>query len=106
MCKWLLLILSLAHVACATAKPLYDPTRPPQAQQLLAAASDKQQVQLKLQQIINRGGSYIALIDGRSVKVGERLGEYLVQSIESRQVVLEKSDRTQVTLTLFSNMKK
>lgn len=106
MCKWLLLIVGLFSSSLTAAEPrLYDPTRPPLAQQQLSA-DPEQQIQLKLQQIITRGEQHIALIDGRRVKVGQRLGEYLIQSIEARHVVLEKADRTQVTLTLFSKMKK
>ena len=106
MCKWLLLFVGLLSLSLSAAEPrLYDPTRPPLAQQQLAG-SQEQQIQLKLQQIISRGGQHIALIDGRRVKAGQRLGEYLIHSIESRRVVLEKADRTQVTLTLFSKMKK
>ena len=67
---------------------------------------NKKQLELKLQQIISRGGQHAALIDGRRVETGHKLGEYLIQSIGSRHVVLEKSDGSQVTLTLFSKMTK
>lgn len=83
---------------------LIDPTRPPISQ---AGAVNKEgkPLELKLQQILTRGGIHYALIDGHQVNVGQTLGEYTVLSIKSRQVVLEKTDRSQVTLTLFRRLK-
>ncbi len=99
------LILLMSGWAQAVESGLSDPTRP-LSSPVAVSLSGQEKVQLKLQQIIERGEQRYALIDGHLVQLNQQLGDYRIRRIEANQVVMEKSDRSLVTLYLFSALKK
>ena len=54
----------------------------------------------KLQGIVCAATGAWAIVDGRTVLVGDRLGEYRVKAISQRNVTLEKADGSQKKLGL------
>ena len=85
----------------ASAQAVQDPTRPPT--QMLrpaanAAATDAPQLQSIL---VGRaaGGRRLAVIDGKTVRVGDQVGNARVLGISQAQVVLQRGTRREV-LTL------
>jgi MSHA biogenesis protein MshK len=73
----------------ASAQPLLDPTRPPAARPLEPRASGPAPA-TRLQSILVSSGRSIAVIDGRPVGVGERIGDATVVSIEPQEVTLQR----------------
>lgn len=87
---WLLTTtgLGLSLVSVAAAEVLFDPTRPPR-QELPAPVTKAEQQELpRLQGVFSRGGRYSALLDGRSVRVGDQIAQYEVVAIHPDRVEL------------------
>ncbi|MBW8189436.1 hypothetical protein K0504_00185 [Neiella marina] len=82
---------------------LVDPTRPANYQRS-ASANDGFSA-LKLQQVVASSTRKFAVIDGQKVTAGQQVGEYKIIDIQPKHVVLQQSDGSQVTLTLFTNIK-
>ncbi len=98
-----------AGAALAQSAPVSDPTRPPAA--LIApvrtpdgvVAAPVVRAEPRLQSVLvslRPGGRRIAVIDGKMVRVGQRVGDAVVVSIGAREVVLRRAGRNQ-TLKLF-----
>lgn len=99
---------------CATAPawaqaPVSDPTRPPAsliapvrtADGMIAAPAVRQEPRLQSVLVSLRpGGRRVAVIDGKMVREGQRVGDAVVVSIRAREVVLRRAGRTQ-TIKLF-----
>jgi MSHA biogenesis protein MshK len=92
---WLLLAVSAPRLAAAE-PALADPTQPPGLVQPAAAAPARAGVaaelapawpQLQSVQVSAQGGSS-ALIDGRVVRIGERVGEMTLVAIDADGILL------------------
>lgn len=108
----LLLCLALAGAAaaCANAAPLPDPTRPPAA--LLAGsvsvsagagAAQALPAAPQLQSILiapHAGGRHVVVIDGQTLRPGDKFRGAVLASVSATQVVLQHGSKRQV-LTLF-----
>lgn len=90
----LFLILALTATALAQGEPP-DPTRPPTPAEVAAwfgsGAEQQQQAPFRLQSILLAPKRRIAIIDGQRLRVGERLGNAEVRTIEPGRVVLERA---------------
>jgi hypothetical protein len=95
----LLLLLAAAETGAAPPAGLVDPTRPPGAAPARAAASARapagspaaelrQPPQLQAVQLA-RGGASTALVDGRLLRVGDRLGDAKVVGIDLQGLQLQ-----------------
>ncbi len=77
----------------AVAQALSDPTRPPAAP---AASPDEglnetAKGALRLQSVLISPGRRVAVIDGRLVQLGERIGDATLVAISESQVVLQRA---------------
>lgn len=73
-------VLSLAAVVAAQAgNPLADPTRPASATDPVAAAPESGEV--RVQAIVIRGDSRVAVVDGRVVRAGDRIANVLIEEV-------------------------
>lgn len=104
-----LLLAGMALLACgaaARAQDVADPTRPPAL--LSAPAANRGQPgsaagEPQLQSILvslRPGGRRVAVIDGKTLRQGERIGGAVVERIGATEVVLRKGNQKQV-LKLF-----
>lgn len=85
------------------AQALVDPTRPPDAAPVLGSAVSAGTARPQLQSVLisNRpGGRRLAVIDGRSVRAGDKVGGAVVVSIGEASVVLRRG-KTLETLRLY-----
>ncbi|MCX8003700.1 MAG: MSHA biogenesis protein MshK [Burkholderiaceae bacterium] len=95
------LVAALAVAGAAAAEPLVDPTRPPAGYGAAAAAAPATPAPPRLTMIV-RGPDdrYRAVIDGRSVRVGDVVGGARVDRITDHAVVLAR-DGARTTLELL-----
>ncbi|MYM26122.1 MSHA biogenesis protein MshK [Duganella sp. FT135W] len=98
------LLLLAGAVAAARAQTLADPTQPPpesrllpQSQSDLPAMPRGPQLQSVL---IGSHGREVAVIDGQTVRKGEKFNGAVLMEVRKNQVVLQKGRDKQV-LTLF-----
>jgi hypothetical protein len=87
--RLIMLLAALVAVgATAHAQPLADPTRPPAQEpaQLRQAEPARQ----RLQSVLISAGRSIAVIDGRPVALGGRVGDATVVSIDPSEVTLQR----------------
>jgi MSHA biogenesis protein MshK len=104
----LLCALALAMLTgMAQAQGLIDPTRPPAAISApvanAGAAPLLARAEPQLQSILvslRPGGRRIAVIDGKIVRQGQRVGDAVLVAIGSTEVVLRRAGKTE-TLKLF-----
>lgn len=103
LCCVLPMALGGMHQA-ATAQALTDPTRPPNitAETVGSAASDGAAI---LQSILISSQRREAIINGKTVRVGDKVGNARVASITETDVVLRDGKNSQV-LKLFPNIEK
>lgn len=100
-------VLASALLALATgvfAQALADPTRPPDAAPVLGSAASGGAARPQLQSVLisnQPGGRRLAVIDGRSVRAGDKVGGAVVVSIGEASVVLRRG-KTLETLRLTS----
>jgi hypothetical protein len=85
-----LIVLAAASVfaGAALAQPLADPTRPPtespaELRQSAVGSS-------RLQSVLISSRRSVAVIDGRAVQLGERVGDATLVSIEPSEVTLQR----------------
>jgi MSHA biogenesis protein MshK len=73
----------LCALACGGAaqagNPLVDPTRPATATDVPAEASEAGGV--RVQAVVIRGGSRVAVVDGRVVRAGDRIANVLIEEV-------------------------
>jgi MSHA biogenesis protein MshK len=103
-------VLALCALAgVAQAQAVVDPTRPPAAMtapQLppgAVALPRAERAQPQLQSILvslRPGGRRVAVIDGKTVRQGQRVGDAQVLTINATDVVLRRGSQT-MTLKLF-----
>jgi MSHA biogenesis protein MshK len=102
---WLCLLSALPLAAWAQGPVQGDPTRPPAVLTAPApgAALRAPEAGLQLQSILvskRAGGRRIAVIDGKMVHEGQRIGSALVETIRPTEVVVRRGAARQ-TLKLF-----
>jgi MSHA biogenesis protein MshK len=82
----------------ALAQPLADPTRPPAAGTGELRRSDPAPA-TRLQSVLISSRRSVAVIDGRAVRVGERVGDATLVAIDPSEVTLERgAARERLTL--------
>jgi MSHA biogenesis protein MshK len=86
-----LIALSLLFAAstsqAALAQPLRDPTRPPSA---TALQETNEAAPSRLQSVLISPTRKIAVIDGRTVRLGERVGDATLVAIAPSEVTLQR----------------
>lgn len=95
--RLILLVASSLLAASALAQQFADPTRPPTR----GAAAPRQSVAApsRLQSVLISPSRSVAIIDGRSVRLGERVGDAILVSVEPSQVTLQRgAERQRLTL--------
>ncbi|MCV3288639.1 MSHA biogenesis protein MshK [Aeromonas media] len=100
MAKWLTLLCCLLG-PLAQAEVLQDPTAP-LAGSGAAANPSKDAGLPRLQSVILGNGPALAVLNGQSYRVGQRIDGFLLVGISADAVVLEKAGKRQ-TLTLFGS---
>lgn len=90
-----LIFLPLSH---AVAQEV-DPTRPLFGES--QASSNKVTQAIELQSIINNGQQLTVVINGRLLKVGDKIEQYQLKKINKNSVVLSSTDK-HLELSLFS----
>lgn len=100
MAKWLTLLCCLLG-PLAQAEVLQDPTAP-LAGSSAAASPSKGAGLPRLQSVILGNGPALAVLNGQSYRVGQRIDGFLLVGISADAVVLEKAGKRQ-TLTLFGS---
>jgi MSHA biogenesis protein MshK len=98
----LALSCNVVVVLAAHAQALRDPTRPPD---FSAAAPEVEATVSALQSVLISPGRRVAVISGRTVAVGDQVGNAKVISIREGEVVLREGGETR-TLKLFPNIEK
>ena len=94
------LALSLAAPLAAVAADLPDPTRPAQAAIVVSPAPEPGAVGYSVSAIKIGDGMRLAIVNGGTVRVGDRLGAARVAGIETDGVVLETDER-ELKIPLF-----
>jgi MSHA biogenesis protein MshK len=102
MAQRLMLVLALATASGAFAQVLQDPTRPPSAS---PSVQDTKSESSRLQSVLISPGRKLAVIDGRTVTLGERVGDARVVAIAPAQVILQRGAEYQ-TLKLHPGIEK
>lgn len=93
MCALAALLAGSSASQAALAQALRDPMRPPAAAEGGAvAAAGEAPVAARLQSVLISPARRVAVIDGRVVRVGERVGDATVVAISESQVVLQRAD--------------
>ncbi len=100
-----LMILLLLRVGACLAEELADPTKPWSPSGQMGKAEKKGEQEPVLQSIMISRNRRAAIIDGRTVTVGEKVGDAVLEKIGEGQVVL-KSGGSLKTLRLFPDMEK
>jgi MSHA biogenesis protein MshK len=99
----MLLAASLLALAPAAAQPLADPTRPPGEGAAQAQPGDS--AGGRLQSVLISSRRSVAVIDGRTVALGERVGDATLVSIAPAEVVLQRGAERR-TLKLHAGLEK
>ncbi|WP_312437422.1 MSHA biogenesis protein MshK [Janthinobacterium sp.] len=98
----LALLAAVLLTATAGAQSLADPTRPPDAP--LAGSGSGAIVTRAAPQLqsvlVSSSGRRVAVIDGRTVRVGDKLGEFIVAGIADTSVTLRRG-KTIETIRLY-----
>ncbi|MGK5014797.1 MSHA biogenesis protein MshK [Janthinobacterium sp. 75] len=93
----------LALAPWAFGQGLVDPTRPPDAAPVEGSAVSARAARPQLQSVLishQPGGRRLAVIDGRSVRAGDKVGGAVVVSIDEASVALRRG-KTLETLRLY-----
>lgn len=102
----LLLVASASRAAAAEpgGQALGDPMRPPETS---ASPSNEARgdASARLQSVLISRSRSVAVIDGRSVRLGERIGDATVTAISPSQVTLQRGAERQ-TLKLYPGTEK
>lgn len=98
------LVMSLYFPAMSNAQ-LEDPMRPPAYQQLPASVTASSENLWALSSILISPDRRVAVINGQTVHVGDRLGESVVTRIEPSSVKLKSKGR-EITVSLLPKIVK
>ncbi|MDF2393314.1 MULTISPECIES: SctD/MshK family protein [Aeromonas] len=102
MVRWLTLLCCLLG-SVAKAEVLQDPTEPLEGVNSQAGAVESQSAGLpKLQSVVLGNGPALAVLNGKSYRIGQQVEGYRLVAISADAVVLEKGGKRQ-SLTLFAS---
>lgn len=87
-----LLLAGWSAGSAALAQPLADPMRPPAAAATSSEPGEATKSAAQLQSILISPRRRVAVIDGRVVRLGERVGDATVVAISDSEVVLQRAD--------------
>jgi len=97
--RLIVLAVAAALAGTALAQPLADPTRPPAQGPSELHSAPSGVAPSRLQSVLISAGRSVAVIDGRPVRLGERVGDATLVSIEPSEVTLERgAARERLTL--------
>lgn len=103
----IVLALTTALLVATAGAQQRDPTRPPSAAEVAAWFGDASETDrrspYRLQSILLAPDRRIAIIDGRRLRTGDRLGEAEVAAIEPGRVILHQAGDT-IELTLDTHL--
>jgi MSHA biogenesis protein MshK len=102
MAKRLIALGLVFAASSAGAQTLADPTRPPTAS---TAPDEGVAASSRLQSILISSGRSVAVIDGRAVRIGERVGDAIVVAIAPSEVTLQRRNARE-TLKLHPGIDK
>lgn len=98
-----LFVASLGAPAFALGQALADPTRPPNVTG--SDASEAEPPANQLQSLLIAQGRKVAIVNGETVRVGDKVGDALVKNISEAGVVLQYSDHSE-TLKLLGDVRR
>lgn len=103
LCLWLVLLMPLS---AAFAEGFSDPTRPPASLGIVepGTKTSKESGPI-LQSVLISKGRKVAVINGQTVRLGDKFGKARLVSISETEVVL-KSGKDVQTLKLFPDVEK
>lgn len=87
--RLILFAASTLVLGAALAQPLADPTRPP-GEGRAAMRPSEPAAATRLQSVLISSARSVAVIDGRAVQLGERVGDATVVAIEPGEVILRR----------------
>ncbi|MDP8566647.1 hypothetical protein [Methylophilus aquaticus] len=88
-------------MASAFSEILNDPTRPPESIiKMLPEAMSEQDTTLTLSAVKVDGKRSFAIINGKLVRLGEKLDNYTLVAVNGKQAVLVNKERNKLKLTL------
>lgn len=91
----------IAPMASAFSEILNDPTRPPESIiKMLPEAMSEQDATPTLSAVKVDGKRSFAIINGKLVRLGEKLDNYTLVAVNSKQAVLVSKDHHKLKLTL------
>jgi hypothetical protein len=85
-------LTAVAASVVAGAQTLTDPTRPMSAP--AAAEARTESSKLQLEAVLNRSGSYVAIVSGKLVHSGDRFGNITIQDISAAGVRYSQDGKT------------
>lgn len=91
----------IALLALSAHLPAADPTQPPRQPQSATPRAQPALEPLRLQAILRSGGGARAVINGKTLRVGERVDGARLLAIDSRSVRVKRQGR-RITLHLLS----
>jgi MSHA biogenesis protein MshK len=86
-----LLLIAVSAATSAYSQTLSDPTRPPSFSESGRDGEPRASVGPVLQSVIVSGGRKLALIDGKTYTVGDKVGEAKLVAISGSEVTLRES---------------
>lgn len=87
--------LALCAAFSANASALRDPTQPPMAPS--AASTTAAIAPLRVEAIFRHGSQFTAIVDGKLVRAGDRVGAAVIQEITSDAVRYTRGGRSEIT---------
>lgn len=103
--RLIVMLASTLVLGAALAQPLADPTRPP-----AAGAADPAQGETaapaRLQSVLISPHRSVAVIDGRAIGLGERVGGATLVSIAPAEVILQRGAERQTLKLLPAGVEK
>lgn len=100
-----LLLAASSATQAALAQPLADPTRPATAAPAESTPAEAATPPSRLQSVLISPSRRVAVIDGRAVKIGERVGDATLVAIAPSEVTLQRGEERQ-TLKLHAGIEK
>ncbi len=91
LCALAAFLAASSATQAALAQPLADPMRPPAAPAPEQAGGEAATPQPRLQSVLISPSRRLAVIDGRVVRLGERVGDATLAAISESQVVLQRA---------------
>jgi MSHA biogenesis protein MshK len=85
------LLLSSLAAQAAAADRLVDPTRPANAK---AVASNEQVERVRLEAIMRSDGAHIAIVNGKVVRAGDRVGSARIDEVSSSGIRYTRDGRS------------